>query len=133
MLDLLPPYLFGTMREHYLLLFGSAGLVGLLFGMVGAWFGARAGARRGAHRGLRESGNLIDVELRRQVAELAQAVDVVAVEVERVSEAQRYTARLLALRARADLARLGDRTPADAPLAITPSDLPRAARHVTPH
>lgn len=35
-------------------------------------------------------------ELRERVARLEQAVDVVAVEVERVGEAQRFTARLLA-------------------------------------
>ena len=133
MLELFPPSLFGLMREEYLLLFGSAGLVGLLFGMVGAWFGARAGARRGAKRGLRESGNLIDVELRQQVADLATAVDAVAAEVERVTDAQRSTARLLALRARADLARLADRTPVDGSLAITPTDLPRAPRQAPPH
>lgn len=46
-------------------------------------------------------------ELRERMARLEQAVDVVAVEVERVGEAQRFTARLLADRPGAEQANTG--------------------------
>lgn len=141
MLELLAQLLDDATRETFLLLLlGGAGVSGLFFGMVGAWFGARSGARRGTRRGFREAGRLVDLELRQQVAtlqqhvaELSQAVDVVAVEAERISETQRYTARLLALRARADLARVAEHDAPEVPRAITPSDLARPPRHVTPH
>lgn len=99
MLDLFPPVLNGTLREHYLLLFGSAGLFALGVGGLGAWFGARLGARRAARQALealqRESRQLADA----RHAALERALEAIAIEVERISEAQRFSARLLSERA----------------------------------
>jgi hypothetical protein len=73
-------------------------------GFVGAWLGARFGARAAARRALREAPRELGaLGTTSQLRELAQAVDTVAVEVERISEAQRFTAKLLAERAAAPL------------------------------
>ena len=94
--DWLPPIFHGTLREHYLLLFGAAGAFGLVFGTLGAWIGGRIAVRSAVRGALREHGRppgeaLTDARL----AQLTQAMDAVAVEVERISEAQRFTAKLL--------------------------------------
>jgi hypothetical protein len=98
-MDLFPPLFHGTLREHYLLLFGVAGGIALVTGLVSAWIGAYVGARRAARKTLLEA---IEESPARVTAarmnELVQAVDAIAVEVERISEAQRFTARLLAER-----------------------------------
>jgi hypothetical protein len=72
-------------------------LVGVIFVcitiMVLGWSWARAFARRGEARAVRGGGMSPDVPLR--LERIEQAVDAMAVEMERVSEAQRYAARLL--------------------------------------
>ena len=35
----LPHIFMGTLREHYILLFGAAGTIGLLSGFIGSWIG----------------------------------------------------------------------------------------------
>ena len=45
---MLPQILNGTLREHYLLLFGMAGGIAAVVGFVAAWVGAQFGARRAA-------------------------------------------------------------------------------------
>lgn len=103
MFDWLPPIWNGTLREHYLLLFGAAGAfamaTGLISGWVGAYLGARsagkravADARRATASGMLSAG--ADAQLA-QLAQLRDAVEAVAVEVERIAEAQRFTARVL--------------------------------------
>lgn len=98
-MEFFPPIWNGTLREHYLLLFSVAGSIGLLAGFAGAWLGARFAAKRMTQE-LRES--LPSADQQRvagvQLADLAQALDAVALEVERLSEGQRFTARLLAER-----------------------------------
>ena len=47
-MELFPPLFHGTLREHYLLLFGVAGGIALVTGLVSAWVGAYVGARRAA-------------------------------------------------------------------------------------
>ena len=112
----LSPIFHGSLREHYVLLVGAAGVVAMLTGFVGAWFGARFGARAAARRALRDAPReLPDV---RQLRELTQGVDAIAVEVERISEAQRFMARLLADRA--------ERQP-------LPPTKHREPGHITPH
>jgi hypothetical protein len=94
-----PPVFIGTLREHYLLLFGAAGGIAIVTGFVGAWIGARV-ATRGAARAM-----LAEWEQRRvgrpeldELRLLSQSVEAVAIEVERVAEAQRFVARLMAER-----------------------------------
>ena len=99
-----PPLFIGTLREHYLLLFGAAGGIATVTGFVGAWIGARVAAR-GAARAM-----LAEWEQRRmgrpefdELRLLSQSVEAVAIEVERVAEAQRFVAKLLSERGDARL------------------------------
>ncbi len=89
---------YGTLREHYLVLFGIAGGIAAVVGFVAAWFGAQFGARRAARlaaeAALANGGLGIDGTLN----SLVQAVDAIALEVERLSEGQRFTARLMSER-----------------------------------
>jgi len=91
-----PPVFIGTLREHYLLLFGMAGSIAIVTGFVGAWLGAKMAARSAARAVLAE------VEYRRagrpeleELRLLSQSVEAVAIEVERVAEAQRFVAKVL--------------------------------------
>jgi hypothetical protein len=116
MIDILPMHFLGTMREHYVLLFGVAGSVGLLAGFVGSWIGGYFGARR-AVRAAQLNAPVASEASRVQLAQLGQMVEAIAIEVERVSEGQRFTTRLLA-----------DRMP------LAPSDVrPRPTDMTTPH
>jgi hypothetical protein len=97
--SLFPPFFHGTLREHYLILFGAAGGIALVAGLVSAWLGAFIGARRATRKTMLEV--LAASPDRMQEARLNQlvdAVDAIALEVERISEAQRFSARLLAER-----------------------------------
>ena len=97
--SLFPPLFHGTLREHYLILFGSAGAIALVTGLVSAWLGAFIGARRAARRTLLEAMAAQPSQLNEaRLSQLVDAVDAIALEVERISEAQRFTARLLAER-----------------------------------
>ena len=93
----LPPVFFGTLREHYILLFGAAGGVALLTGFVGAWIGARLGAR--AARQQASVGHAVELATRAEVRQLTDGVDAVLLEMERITEGQRFVAKLLAERA----------------------------------
>lgn len=96
-MDFFPPIWNGTLREHYLVLFSVAGSIALVAGFVGAWMGARLASKRMVEQ-LRETlptsrqQELTTVQLN----ELSSAMDVMAIEVERLSEGQRFTAKLLA-------------------------------------
>ncbi|AHG92788.1 hypothetical protein J421_5253 (plasmid) [Gemmatirosa kalamazoonensis] len=103
------------MREHYLLLFGAAGAIATVSSTIAAWLGARFGARRAARDA---AGHAADdaarvaeraveravAALRPQLDGLRHTVESTAVEVERVAEAQRFAARLLAERTAAERA-----------------------------
>jgi hypothetical protein len=97
-MSVFPPIIAGTLREHYLLLFGVAGAVSLVVGSVSAWIGAQFGARRLAKR-IAEAQSLASGENAAHLRELTQAMEGIALEVERISEGQRFTARLLSERA----------------------------------
>jgi len=100
---MLPPIWHGTLREHYLLLFGAAGLFSAVTGTVSAWLGAQFGARRAARQAAEHALDTrvaIDASLCRRLDLLQQTVESMAVEVERVSEAQRFAAKQLAERPR---------------------------------
>jgi hypothetical protein len=105
MFDFLPPIWNGTLREHYLLLFSAAGAIGLVAGLAGAWFGAHFGTRRVVQEMLERLPNSAQQQLaNEQLFQLSQAVDTLSVEVERLSEGQRYAAKLLADRNSRNLA-----------------------------
>ena len=108
----IPHIILGTTREHYLVLFGAAAIIGLTAGLVGSWLGGYLGARRAARNAelSRSAHSSHHIEL----APIIQALDAIALEVERISEAQRFTVRTLAER----------------PGALPPL---REARSITPH
>ena len=100
---MLPPIWHGTLREHYLLLFGAAGLFSAVTGTVSAWLGAQFGARRAARQAAEHALDTrvaIDASLCRRLDLLQQTVESMAVEVERVSEAQRFSLKQHGDRAR---------------------------------
>jgi uncharacterized membrane protein YedE/YeeE len=107
------PHIFmGTLREHYILLFGAAGSFAAIIAFTAAWLGAQFGGRRAARRAAEEALAKNRAALDDSLGTLVQAVDAIALEVERLSEGQRFTARLLSDRgpmvpaARADNARV---------------------------
>jgi hypothetical protein len=100
---MLPPIWHGTLREHYLLLFGAAGVLSAVTGTVSAWLGAQFGARRAARQAAEHALDTrvaVDASLCRRLDLLQQTVESMAIEVERVSEAQRFAAKQLAERPR---------------------------------
>ena len=96
-MSVFPPIVNGTLREHYLLLFGAAGAISMLVGSVSAWIGAQLGARRLAKR-IAEAQSLASGENAARLNELTQVMEGIALEVERISEGQRFTAKLLSER-----------------------------------
>ena len=106
------PHLFaGTLREHYIMLFSAAGAIGVTAGLVGSWVGAYLGARRAAKAAQVDPPEAQPVM---QLGAVMQALDAIALEVERISEAQRFTMKVLSER--------------------QPVVLPRAeVRSITPH
>jgi hypothetical protein len=94
-MDIFPPYFDGTMREHYLLLFGTASALALVVGSVGAWLGAWFGARRATRRALDNPEQNLAGLANARLEQLAESIDLIGLEVERIAEAQRFTARLL--------------------------------------
>ena len=93
--DLFPPVIHGTLREHYLLLLGAAGTLAMFTGLVGAWIGAYIGGRHGARRESSRATAGSSPVAAAELAELRQAVEAMALEMERISEGHRFTARML--------------------------------------
>ncbi|MEO5817064.1 MAG: hypothetical protein ABIT20_17480 [Gemmatimonadaceae bacterium] len=103
----LPGLLNGTTREHYILLFGAAGCIALLAGVIGAWIGGYLGARRAMGTALLSAPqNTVNLQL----APIIQALDAISLEVERISEAQRFTTRILSERQPVVLPRVDQRS-----------------------
>ncbi|HEY4217936.1 MAG TPA: hypothetical protein VGM67_12415 [Gemmatimonadaceae bacterium] len=87
---------FGTTRAHFILLFSAAGSFALVTGFIGAWIGARFAARAAART------VLVEADMQRasgsdqaEFRQLTQSIDAIAIEVERIAEAQRFMARVL--------------------------------------
>ena len=97
MFDHLPQIWNGTLREHYIFLFSVAGSIALIAGFIGSWFGARFASKRMILE-LRDSLPSADLQHRTNLHldELSTAVDTMSIEIERLSEGQRFTAKLLA-------------------------------------
>src|SRR6266550_2868695 len=94
----MPQLFYGTLREHYLLLFSVSGGIAAVVGFVAAWFGAQFGAKRAARLAADEALSRGGLGVDRTLTALVQAVDAVSLEVERLSEGQRFAARLLSER-----------------------------------
>ena len=116
-MSMLPQIFNGTLREHYLLLFGIAGGIAAVVGFVAAWVGAHFGARRAAHLGAEAALAKSGLSIERTIGSLVQAVNAIALEVVRLSEGQRFTARLMSER----------------PSLGAPSKQENPARVITPH
>jgi hypothetical protein len=95
---LLPHIFLGTLREHYIMLFGAAGLFASTCGFAAAWVGARVGARAGTRRALEDQAHSSILRPDARLDQLTMAVDAIALEVERMAEGQRFTARILSER-----------------------------------
>lgn len=103
MFDIFPPIWNGTLREHYLMLFGAAAGIAIVSGFISAWLGAHFGGSWAAKRALRKAREQqLTHPVAEELARLGQAVDAIALEVERISEGQRFTARLLSTRVGAE-------------------------------
>ena len=112
-----PAVFFGTLREHYIVLFGAAGGLAILAGFVGAWIGSHFGARTAARRAVKDAaGELAG----KQIQDVMQALDVLTVEVELMSEGHRFISRLLADQANRDRVALQLPREAIQPGPITP-------------
>jgi hypothetical protein len=85
------------LREQLAILGAATVALALGFGFVGATIGAYFGGRIGARRALAAMRReLPSATASDQMDEVRNALDAIAVEVERISEGQRFTARLVA-------------------------------------
>jgi hypothetical protein len=93
-----------SIRERYLVLIGATALLSLFTGMFGAWVGSYFGGRRGARKEMRLAlAKMPAHSSEAKLTELAQTVDVMALEVERIAEGQRFLVKLLSEREAAQM------------------------------
>ena len=85
----------GPLRERDLAILLVAGGIALVVGSISAWIGARSGAKRAIRRAFREHIEIPSVVTDARYDELSRSIDAIALEVERIAEAQRFAARLL--------------------------------------
>ena len=114
-MDIFPRMIHGTLREHYILLFGAASTIAVFTGFIGAWIGARWATRSALAQLDAKSRDALSGT---QIRDLANSLETIGLEVERIAEAQRFVAKVLVERR--------DALPG-APLAR------REATEVTPH
>ena len=88
----------GTLRERDALILAAAGAVALFTGLFGAWVGAYFGSRRAVKKSFRERIEIPSIVTEVRYDELARSIDAIALEVERISEAQRFAAKMLVAR-----------------------------------
>lgn len=91
----------GTLRERDAMILIAAGGMALFVGSISAWLGAHFGARRAVKRAFRDRIEIPSIVTEVRYDELARSIDAIALEVERISEAQRFAAKLLVERANA--------------------------------
>ena len=94
-MSLCPPVCHVSPREYYIILAGAAGAICLVVGMVSAWLGAHFGARRAVRRALADAGIPLAPVVEARLRHLGESVDAIAIEVERIAEAQRFAAKLM--------------------------------------
>lgn len=91
--------IFHGMRERDAMMLLAAGGIALFVGSIGAWLGAHFGARRAVKRAFRDRIEIPSLVTEVRYDELTRSIDAIALEVERISEAQRFAAKLLVERA----------------------------------
>ena len=91
----------GTLRERDAMMLIAAGGMALFVGSISAWLGAHFGAKRAVRRAFRDRIEIPSIVTEVRYDELARSIDAIALEVERISEAQRFAAKLLVERANA--------------------------------
>ncbi|MFL5561929.1 MAG: hypothetical protein ACJ79K_10675 [Gemmatimonadaceae bacterium] len=113
-MDIFPRLINGTLREHYIVLFGAATTVSIIAGSVGAWFGARFATRAAIREAESKGRELLNAG---HIRDLAANVESIGLEVERIAEAQRFVAKVLV----------------DRRDVISPPAPRREANEITPH
>jgi hypothetical protein len=92
-----------SLRERVVILIAATAVLAFVMGMLGGWIGSYWGARRGARKEMRKALASPPSRNDAPVAALAQTVDVMAVEVERIAEGQRFLVKLLSEREAAQM------------------------------
>lgn len=87
--------LHGALREREIMLLAYAGGLALFVGSVSAWLGAHFGARRAVRRAFRDRIEIPSLVTEVRYDELTRSIDAIALEIERLSEAQRFAAKML--------------------------------------
>jgi hypothetical protein len=85
----------GTLRERDAVILAFAAGSALFTGLLGGWFGSYFGARRAVRKAFRDRIEIPSIVTEVRYDELARSIDAIALEVERISEAQRFAAKLL--------------------------------------
>lgn len=119
----------GTLRERDAMMLIAAGGMALFVGSISAWLGAHFGAKRAVRRAFRDRIEIPSIVTEVRYDELARSIDAIALEVERISEAQRFAAKLLVERANATVTNAA----VVAPTVATASIQRREPGVTTPH
>lgn len=85
----------GVLHERDVMLLAYAGGVALFVGGVSAWLGAHFGAKRAVRRAFRDRIEIPSLVTEVRYDELTRSIDAIALEIERLSEAQRFAAKML--------------------------------------
>jgi NAD(P)H-hydrate repair Nnr-like enzyme with NAD(P)H-hydrate dehydratase domain len=124
----------GTLRERDAIILAAAAGVALGVGMVSAWLGAHFGAKRAVRRAFRDRIEIPSIVTEVRYDELSRAIDAIALEIERLSEAQRFAAKMLVERPASGS--VSAPTVAVAAPTVTATAIPRREREpgvTTPH
>src|SRR5919205_237747 len=123
--------IFHGMRERdAMIVLATIGGTALFTGMFGAWVGAYFGSRRAVKKSFRDRIEIPSIVTEVRYDELARSIDAIALEVERISEAQRFAAKLLVERANTTVSA----PVVSAPTVATAAAIPRRDAGVTtPH
>ena len=120
----------GPLRDRDVMILLAAGGMALFVGSISAWLGAHFGARRAVKRAFRDRIEIPSLVTEVRYDELARSIDAIALEVERISEAQRFAAKLLVERANSTVSA----PVVSAPTVATAAAIPRRDAGVTtPH
>ncbi len=93
------PHGFGVIGpQEFLAIVAAIVTLALMAGLFGAWIGAYFGGRSGAKRALAAMERDPLTISSAQIDDLRNSLDAIAVEVERISEGQRFTTRLVSER-----------------------------------
>ena len=121
----------GVLHEREVMLLASAGALTLFVGSVSAWLGAHFGAKRAVRRAFRDRIEIPSLVTEVRYDELSRSIDAIALEIERISEAQRFAAKMLVERPGGTLSAA---TVAVAAPTVTATAIPRREPEaITPH